>query len=50
MEEKTGGRIPASGIASISIELLRKGGPDAVCERLCSLPKVGGLIKLLKTY
>ncbi|KAI5660288.1 hypothetical protein M9H77_29081 [Catharanthus roseus] len=39
VEEKTGGRIPASGIASISIELLRKGGPDAVCERLCSLPK-----------
>nr|XP_048329007.1 uncharacterized protein LOC107418532 isoform X2 [Ziziphus jujuba var. spinosa] len=37
VEEKTGGRIPASSVTSISIQLLRKGGPDAVCERLCSL-------------
>ncbi|XLR34999.1 hypothetical protein S83_062899, partial [Arachis hypogaea] len=29
VEEKTGGRIPASTVASVSIELLRKGGPDA---------------------
>lgn len=40
MEEKTGGRIPASSVASISIQLLRKGGPAAVCENLCSLKKV----------
>ncbi|KAH9801736.1 Ketose-bisphosphate aldolase class-II family protein [Citrus sinensis] len=39
VEEKTSGRIPASSVASISIQLLRKGGPDAVCERLCSLQK-----------
>ncbi|GFP85851.1 d-tagatose-1 6-bisphosphate aldolase subunit gaty [Phtheirospermum japonicum] len=39
VEEKTGGRIPASSVASISIQLLRKGGPRAVCERLCSLEK-----------
>ncbi|KAM7479632.1 hypothetical protein LguiA_027845 [Lonicera macranthoides] len=39
VEEKTRGRIPASSVASISIELLRKGGPNAVCERLCSLQK-----------
>ncbi|EYU40112.1 hypothetical protein MIMGU_mgv1a000277mg [Erythranthe guttata] len=39
VEEKTGGRIPASSVASISIQLLRKGGPEAVCERLCSLKK-----------
>ncbi|KAL5545367.1 hypothetical protein UlMin_009151 [Ulmus minor] len=39
VEEKTNGRIPASSVASISIQLLRKGGPDAVCEHLCSLPK-----------
>ncbi|KAL3630490.1 hypothetical protein CASFOL_023474 [Castilleja foliolosa] len=39
VEEKTGGRIQASSVASISIELLRKGGPGAVCERLCSLKK-----------
>ncbi|KAL4355833.1 hypothetical protein AHAS_Ahas09G0026200 [Arachis hypogaea] len=40
IEEKTGGRIPASIVASVSIELLRKGGPDAVCQHLCSLKKV----------
>ena len=40
MEEKTAGRIPASSVASISIQLLREGGPDAVCEHLCSLEKV----------
>ncbi|KAK6148162.1 hypothetical protein DH2020_019074 [Rehmannia glutinosa] len=39
VEEKTGGRIPANSVASISIQLLRKGGPEAVCERLCSLKK-----------
>ncbi|KAL9270427.1 L-threonate dehydrogenase-like protein [Drosera capensis] len=39
VEEKTRGCIPASEVASISIELLRKGGPDAVCEQLCSLKK-----------
>ncbi|CAI9786896.1 unnamed protein product [Fraxinus pennsylvanica] len=39
VEEKTGGRIPASSVASISIQLLRKGGPASVCENLCSLKK-----------
>nr|XP_011464487.1 PREDICTED: uncharacterized protein LOC101292421 [Fragaria vesca subsp. vesca] len=39
VEEKTAGRIPASSVASISIQLLREGGPDAVCEHLCSLQK-----------
>ncbi|KAK1302075.1 hypothetical protein QJS10_CPB12g01567 [Acorus calamus] len=39
VEEKTKGRIPASSVASISIQLLRSGGPDAVCEHLCSLHK-----------
>ncbi|KAL8464350.1 hypothetical protein ACS0TY_034032 [Phlomoides rotata] len=39
VEEKTGGRIPANSVKSISIQLLRKGGPEAVCERLCSLEK-----------
>lgn len=39
VEEKTGGRIPASKVTSISIQLLRKGGPDAVFERLYNLPK-----------
>lgn len=45
VEEKTGGRIPANSVASISIQLLRKGGPDAVCERLCSLEKVYFIVK-----
>lgn len=39
VEEKTKGRIPASSVSSISIHLLRKGGPLAVCEHLCSLQK-----------
>ncbi|CAL1393091.1 unnamed protein product [Linum trigynum] len=39
VEEKTKGRIPARDVTSVSIELLRKGGPDAVCELLCGLPK-----------
>ncbi|XP_024963400.1 uncharacterized protein LOC112503631 [Cynara cardunculus var. scolymus] len=39
VEEKTGGRIPASSVSSVSIQLLRNGGPSAVCEHLCSLQK-----------
>ncbi|CAA0217389.1 unnamed protein product [Arabidopsis thaliana] len=39
VEEKTAGVIPANSVQSISIQLLRKGGPDAVCEFLCSLKK-----------
>ncbi|XP_042503189.1 uncharacterized protein LOC122080300 [Macadamia integrifolia] len=39
VEEKTKGRVPASSVASISIHLLRKGGPSAVCEHLCRLNK-----------
>ncbi|ESQ34977.1 hypothetical protein EUTSA_v10006567mg [Eutrema salsugineum] len=39
VEEKTAGAIPANNVESISIQLLRKGGPDAVCEFLCSLKK-----------
>ncbi|KAB5524567.1 hypothetical protein DKX38_022316 [Salix brachista] len=38
-EEKTRGRISASSVSSISINLLRKGGPDAVCDTLCNLQK-----------
>lgn len=40
MEEKTKGRVPAKNVASVSIRLLRIGGPAAVCEQLCSLQKV----------
>ena len=34
------GRVKTSDVGSVSIEMLRKGGPSAVCEYLCSLPKV----------
>lgn len=39
VEEKSKGRIQANNVTSISIQLLRKGGPNAVCEHLCSLQK-----------
>ncbi|KAL2344126.1 hypothetical protein Fmac_005411 [Flemingia macrophylla] len=39
VEEKTNGRILANSVVSISIEILRKGGPEAVCQHLCSLQK-----------
>ncbi|OVA01688.1 Ketose-bisphosphate aldolase [Macleaya cordata] len=39
IEEKTKGRVSSSSVASISIQLLRKGGPTAVCEHLCGLQK-----------
>ncbi|XP_020586109.1 uncharacterized protein LOC110028552 [Phalaenopsis equestris] len=39
IEEKTKGRVPASSVASISIDLLRKFGPEGVCNYLCSLEK-----------
>jgi len=35
--EKTGGRVPASAVASVSIEDLRRGGPGRVAEKLASL-------------
>jgi len=35
--EKTGGRIPAKTVASISIEEIRQGGPAQVSRRLCAL-------------
>lgn len=37
VEEKTGGRIPASAVASIPIEDIRQGGPNRVTERLSGL-------------
>ncbi|KAJ1698839.1 hypothetical protein LUZ63_007351 [Rhynchospora breviuscula] len=39
IEEKTKGRIPASSVSSISIDQLRREGPDSVCKYLCSLKK-----------
>ena len=41
MAEKTGGRVPASTVVSISIDDLRLGGPDAVIARLTAIPPAG---------
>lgn len=38
VEEKTDGRIPASDVASISLDDLRRGGPSAVTAQLLRLP------------
>jgi len=37
VEEKTGGRVPAADVHSISLDLLRTGGPDPVAQKLRSL-------------
>jgi uncharacterized protein YgbK (DUF1537 family) len=37
VEEKTGGRVPAETVASISIEDIRRGGPGRVAERFADL-------------
>ena len=34
VEEKTGGRVPAHAVASLSLTDIREGGPEAVTERL----------------
>ncbi len=39
VEEKTGGRLPAKTVHSISLETLRRGGPEAVARQLLRLPK-----------
>ncbi|KAF8723676.1 hypothetical protein HU200_021638 [Digitaria exilis] len=39
VEEKTRGQVSEKQVSSISINLLRKQGPSAVCQHLCSLEK-----------
>ncbi|MSU49599.1 MAG: hypothetical protein EXS37_11010 [Opitutus sp.] len=39
VEEKTAGRIRAADVATISLDLLRSGGPLAVAEKLRALPR-----------
>jgi len=39
VEEKTRGRVSEKRVSTISINLLRKQGPNAVCQHLCSLEK-----------
>jgi uncharacterized protein YgbK (DUF1537 family) len=38
VEEKTGGKVPASQVASVSLEDIRQGGPEGVTARLMQLP------------
>jgi uncharacterized protein YgbK (DUF1537 family) len=42
VEEKTGGRVCAAGVATISIETIRRAGPSGVAARLAALP-IGGV-------
>jgi uncharacterized protein YgbK (DUF1537 family) len=35
--EKSGGRIPASSVASLSIDVIRRGGPEGVAARLAEI-------------
>ncbi len=37
VEEKTGGRVKAEAVVSVTIDDLRRGGPDAVTKRLAAL-------------
>ncbi|TPX15799.1 uncharacterized protein E0L32_000133 [Thyridium curvatum] len=39
VEEKSQGRIPASEVASLSLDTIRTGGPDAVLKQLLGVPK-----------
>lgn len=41
VEEKTGGRVPAAAIVSVSLDDLRRGGPVAVETRLRAVPMGG---------
>ncbi len=44
VEEKTGGKIPASAVTSITINDIRQGGPDKVAEILSSVGQGGACI------
>ena len=39
VEEKTGGRIRAAAVATLSLDLIRRGGPLAVAEKIRALPR-----------
>ena len=39
VEEKTGGRVPSEAVVSISIEDIRRGGPEQVTRRLADLTR-----------
>ncbi len=41
VEEKTGGRVRAGDVAAVSIDDIRRGGPEAVAERLLAVPQGG---------
>jgi uncharacterized protein YgbK (DUF1537 family) len=44
VEEKTGGRVPAAQVVSVTLDDLRRGGPAAVAARLESLEPGGAVI------
>lgn len=39
IEEKTAGRVRAADVASLSLDLIRRGGPAAVADKLRTLPR-----------
>jgi len=50
VEEKTGGRVPAEAVASISIDDVRRGGPGRVAERLAGLTGGGMCVVNATSY
>ncbi len=38
VEEKSAGRVPATAVAAVTLEEIRRGGPDAVAKKLLELP------------
>ncbi len=44
VEEKTGGRVKRAQVRSLSIELIRRGGPHAVMEKLLAVPRGGYVV------
>jgi uncharacterized protein YgbK (DUF1537 family) len=38
VEEKTAGAVPAASVASVTLDEIRRGGPDAVAAKLLALP------------
>ena len=50
VEEKTGGSLPASSVVSISIEDIRRGGPDTVRDKLSQVQDRGACIVNSASY
>lgn len=50
VEEKTAGKIQAHDVISVSLEDIRKGGPEKVSKVLCSVPNYGACIVNCASY